>query len=113
TTTTPGFSSSRVLTVRMNATHLPVDIRANRRDDGTIEYSGTGYQRIVNFYNELLDRLRGLNGVVDVASGQELPLYRNPTQASPEPFTIEGRPAQDLKIRIRPVSLNFFSTLGG
>jgi predicted permease len=113
TTINPGFSSSRVLTVRMNATQLPVDMRYNRREDGTIEYSGTGYQRIANFYNEVLDRLRGIHGVVDVTSGQELPIYRNQTQASPEPFTIEGRPSRDLRIRIRPVSRNFFSTVGG
>ena len=113
TSTNPGFSSNGVLTVRMNATHLPVDMRYNRREDGSIEYSGTGYQRIVNFYNELIGRLRTINGVVDVASGQELPIYINQTQAAPEPFTIEGLPAQDLRIRIRPVSGNFFSTLGG
>ena len=92
TSTDPGFDSSRILSVRLNATHLPIDIRANRRDDGTMEFSGTGYQRIIDFYNELMTRVRGIAGVVNVAGAQELPLYLNPTQASPEPFTIVGRP---------------------
>src|SRR5262249_36957304 len=35
TTTNPGFSANGVLTVRMNATHLNVDMRYNRREDGT------------------------------------------------------------------------------
>jgi putative ABC transport system permease protein len=112
TSTDPGFDSSRILSVRLNATHLPIDIRANRRDDGTMEFNGTGYQRIIDFYNELMTRVRGIAGVANVAGAQELPLYLNPTQASPEPFTIVGRPGPERLVRIRPVSSGFFDTLG-
>jgi putative ABC transport system permease protein len=112
TSTDPGFDSSRILSVRLNATHLPIDLRATRRDDGKFEFSGTGYQRIIDFYNELTTRIRAINEVVNVAGAQELPLYLNPTQASPEPFNIVGHPGPERLVRIRPVSSGFFDTLG-
>jgi hypothetical protein len=59
-----------------------------------------------------MNRIRALGGVVNVAGAQELPLYLNPTQASPEPFTIVGRPGAQQTVRIRPVSAGFFDTLG-
>src|SRR5262245_65469493 len=77
-----------------------------------MEFSGTGFQRRIGVSSELMTRVRGIAAVVSVARAQELPLYLNPTQASPEPFTIFGRPGPERLVRIRPVSSGFFDTLG-
>jgi len=111
-TTNPGFDSEGVLAVRLNATQVPFDVQQSMRADGTVEFTGTGYQPVIDFYAELMNRIRGLAGVVDVASGQELPIHPNATQASSEPFTVLGRPDEEYQVRLRPVSANFFSTLG-
>jgi predicted permease len=111
-TTDPGFVAGGILNVRLNATHIAPDVQVREAPDGTPEFSGTGYQPVINFYDDLLGRIRGLAGVVDVASAQELPLNPNPTQASQEPFTIAGRPGEEYQVRLRPVSADFFRTLG-
>lgn len=106
-----GFDPDRTLTVRLNATHVPLDFSANVTPDGTVEYSGNGYQPVTDFYDNLSNRILGLPGVVGVAHGQELPLQPNVTQASTEPLRIASNPDEEYQVRIRTVSPEFFDLL--
>jgi putative ABC transport system permease protein len=113
--TDPGFEHDRILIVRMNPTSVPIDLQGRQLPDGTIEITGSGYQPIIDFYHQLADRLRGIAGVADVATAQVLPLYPNPVQASPEPFTIFGQPDTgnaDRQVIIRSFSASFLPMVG-
>lgn len=110
-TTDPGFDPGRILAVRLNPTQVPLDVQGRPLPDGTTEYTGTGYQPVIDFYDTLTERIRGIAGVVDVAHGQELPMHLNQAQATPEPFRIFGRASEDYQVRLRPVSDGFFRLL--
>ena len=96
--TDPGVDSDRILWMRLNATHIPI--------------GSAGYQPIVDFYHQLMDRIRTVPGVEDVTNTQVLPLVRNAVEATPEPFAIHGRSDSEQTVRIRPLATNFFSTMG-
>jgi predicted permease len=110
--TDPGVDSDRVLWMRMNPTQIPLDIRVVNQPDGTIRNLGSGYQPIIDFYHQLMDRIRAVGGVTEVTNTQVLPLLQNAAEATPEPFTIIGRPERGLTVRIRPLAANFFSAMG-
>jgi predicted permease len=110
--TDPGVDSDRFLWMRLNATHLPLDIRIVQEADGSRRPVGTGYQPIIDFYHQLSDRIRTVSGVTDVTNTQVLPLLRNAAEATPEPFTIFGRSEKEQTVRIRPLAANFFSAMG-
>jgi len=109
--TGPGVDSAGILWMRMNATQVQLDVRIRREPDGSIRAEGSGYQPIIDFYHQLMDRIRSIPGVIDVTSTQALPLLRNATEATPEPFTIYGRPGKEAMVRIRPLAANFFTAL--
>lgn len=112
--TDPGVGSEGVLWMRLNATHIPPDVNLVRQPDGTFRNmgGGSGYQPIIDFYHQLMDRIRTVGGVVEVTNTQVLPLLRNPVEATPEPFSIYGRSDKEQLVRIRPLATNFFSTMG-
>jgi putative ABC transport system permease protein len=110
--TNPGVVSDRMLWMRMNPTQIQLDIRAVREPDGTVRNLGSGYQPIIDFYHQLRDRILTIGGVTEVTNTQVLPLLQNAAEATPEPFTIFGRPEKGLTVRIRPLAANFFSVMG-
>jgi putative ABC transport system permease protein len=110
--TDPGVDSNRVLWMRLVATPDRIDIRPVNEPDGRVRFEGSGYQPVIDFYHELMDRLRTVTGVTEVTNTQVLPLLRNVVEATPEPFLIAGRSEKEQLVRIRPVATNFFSTLG-
>jgi putative ABC transport system permease protein len=71
----PGFNSDRVLTLFMNVPgRSGIIIKPNPKDpQGKPESMGT-YAPMANLFRELLDRIRGLNGVAIVATTNNLPL---------------------------------------
>ena len=93
----PGFNPDHVLTLRLflNKGHYPEP------------------QKILRFYNELLDRLKTLPGAQSVAAVSALPLDGVNTDTS---FQIEGRPApppdQQPVAWFSSVSPNYFNTIG-
>jgi predicted permease len=111
--TDPGVSSDGILWMRLNATHIPPDVNVVRQPDGSVRFvGGTGYQPIIDFYHQLMDRIRTVTGVTEVTNTQVLPLLRNAVEATPEPFSIYGRSEREQLVRIRPLATNFFSTMG-
>jgi putative ABC transport system permease protein len=87
-------------------------MRIVTESDGSVRYLGSGYQPIIDFYRQLMDRIRTVTGVTAVTNAQVLPLLRNAVEATPEPFTIVGRSEKGQLVRIRPVATNFLSTMG-
>jgi putative ABC transport system permease protein len=83
-----------------------------KEPDGRVRYQGSGYQPVIDFYQQLMDRIRTVTGVTEVTNAQVLPLLRNAVEATPEPFTIAGRSEKEQLVRIRPIAPNFFSTMG-
>ena len=110
--TNPGVDSHRVLWMRLVAEPTRIDMRIVTAPDGSVRYQGSGYQPIIDFYHQLMDRIRTVTGVTEVTNAQVLPLLRNAVEATPEPFTIVGRSEKEQLVRIRPVATNFFSTMG-
>jgi putative ABC transport system permease protein len=110
--THPGVVSDRVLWMRLNATHIPLDIRPVREPDGSVRNLGSGYRPVIDFYHQLMDRIRTIGGVTVVTNTQVLPLLRNAAEATPEPLMIYGRSEKEQPVRIRPLAANFFSTMG-
>jgi putative ABC transport system permease protein len=110
--TGPGVDSEHVLWMRLIAPPQLIDIRVVKEPDGKVQYVGSGYQPIIDFYHQLTDRIRTVAGVTEVTNTQVLPLLRNAVEASPEPFTIFGRSEKEQLVRIRPLATNFFSTMG-
>lgn len=96
--TDPGVDSDRILWMRLNATHIPA--------------GSAGYQPVIDFYHQLMDRIRTQPGVAAVTDTQVLPLLRNAVEATNEPFSILGRSDGQQTVRIRPLGANFFSTMG-
>jgi putative ABC transport system permease protein len=109
--TDPGVDSDGVLWMRLIAPPRLIDIRVVKEPDGNVQYLGSGYQPIIDFYHQLMDRIRTVTGVTDVTNTQVLPLLRNVVEASPEPLTIFGRSEKEQLVRIRPLATNFFSTM--
>jgi putative ABC transport system permease protein len=110
--TDPGVDSDRVLWMRLVVEPTRIDIRAVKEPDGSVRYQGSGYQPIIDFYHQLMDRIRTVTGVTEVTNAQVLPLLRNAVEATPEPFTIAGRSEKEHLVRIRPIAPNFLSTMG-
>ena len=110
--TDPGVGSDGILWMRLNATHIPPDVNVIKEPDGSFRNLGSGYQPIIDFYHQLMDRMRTVSGVIEVTNTQVLPLLRNAVEATPEPFSIYGRSEQEQLVRIRPLATNFFSTMG-
>ncbi|HEU4694759.1 MAG TPA: ABC transporter permease, partial [Vicinamibacterales bacterium] len=110
--TDPGVDSDGVLWMRLVVTPNRIDIRANREPDGSVRFEGSGYQPIIDFYHQLMDRIRTVPGVTEVTNTQVLPLLRNVVEATPEPISIYGRSENEHQVRIRPLATNFFSTMG-
>ena len=110
--TDPGVDSERVLWMRLIAPPQLIDIRVVKEPDGKVQYVGSGYQPIIDFYHQLAHRIRTVAGVTEVTNTQVLPLLRNAVEASPEPLTIFGRSETEQLVRIRPLATNFFSTMG-
>jgi putative ABC transport system permease protein len=73
-----------------------------------------GYHQ-VTFYEQLLEKLRGLPGVLSVGAVSALPMNPTPTDFD-VPFTIEGRPlAEDTALpqaHLRIATAGYFETLG-
>jgi predicted permease len=110
--TDPGVDSDRVLWMRLIAPPQLIDVRPVNQPDGKVVFVGSGYQPIIDFYHQLMDRIRTVAGVTEVTNTQILPLVRNPVEATPEPVTILGRSEKEHLVRIRPLATNFFSTMG-
>jgi predicted permease len=110
--TDPGVDSDRVLWMRLVAAPSLIDIRALKEADGRVRYDGSGYQPVIDFYQQLMDRIRTVTGVTEVTNTQVLPLLRNVVEATPEPISIFGRSEKEQLVRIRPLATNFFSTMG-
>jgi predicted permease len=110
--TDPGVDSEGVLWMRLVVTPNRIDIRANTEPDGSVRFQGSGYQPIIDFYHQLMDRIRTVPGVTEVTNTQVLPLLRNVVEATPEPISIHGRSENEHQVRIRPLATNFFSTMG-
>jgi predicted permease len=110
--TDPGVESNGVLWMRLVAAPGLIDIRVVNEPDGKVRYEGSGYQPVIDFYHQLMDRIRTVTGVTEVTNTQVLPLLRNTVEATPEPFTVTGRSEQEQLVRIRPLATNFFSTMG-
>jgi predicted permease len=110
--TDSGVDSDGVLWMRLVATPNLIDIRGVKEPDGSVRYEGSGYQPVIDFYHQLMDRIRTVAGVTEVTNTQVLPLLRNTVEATPEPFTIAGRSEREQFVRIRPLAANFFSTMG-
>jgi putative ABC transport system permease protein len=110
--TDPGVDSNGVMWLRLVATPNLIDIRAVTEPDGRVRYEGSGYQPVIDFYHQLMDRIRTVTGVTEVTNTQVLPLLRNTVEATPEPFTVSGRSEHEQLVRIRPLATNFFSTMG-
>jgi len=104
--TDPRVDSGGVLWMRLIAAPSLIDARAIKEPDGSVRYVGSGYQRIIDFYHQMMDRIRTVNGVKEVTNAQNLPLLGNPVEAT------YGRSEKDQLVRIRPVATNFFSTMG-
>jgi predicted permease len=98
--------------MRLVAAPTLIDIRSVKEPDGSLRFVGSGYQPIIDFYHQLMDRIRTVPGVTAVTNTQVLPLLRNSVEATPEPFTIFGRSEKEQRVRIRPLATNFFSTMG-
>jgi predicted permease len=110
--TDPGVESDGVLWMRLVVPPNRIDIRPVNAPGGQTRYEGTGYQPVIDFYHQLMDRIRSVTGVTEVTNMQALPLLRNVVEATPEPFTIAGRSDREQLVRIRPVATNFFPTMG-
>ena len=110
--THPGVDSDGILWMRLVAPPRLIDIRAAKEPDGNVRPEGSGYQPVIDFYQQLMDRIRTVPGVTEVTNTQVLPLLRNVVEATPEPFTIAGRSEKEHLVRIRPLAANFFSTMG-
>jgi putative ABC transport system permease protein len=110
--TDPGVDSDGVLWMRLVVTPNLIDIRVNREPDGSVRFQGSGYQPIIDFYHQLMERIRTVPGVTEVTNTQVLPLLRNVVEATPEPLSIHGRSENEHQVRIRPLATNFFSTMG-
>jgi predicted permease len=110
--TDPGVGADGILWMRVNATHIPADIKVVKEPDGTLRAQGSGYQPVIDFYHQLMDRIRTVSGVIEVTNTQVLPLLRNAVEATPEPVSIHGRSEQEHQVRIRPLATNFFSIMG-
>ena len=110
--TDPPVDSDGVLWMRLIAAPTMIDARPIKEPDGSTRYVGSGYQRIIDFYHQMMDRIRTVNGVTEVTNTQALPLLGNPVEGTGEPFAIYGRSEKDQLVRIRPVATNFFSTMG-
>jgi putative ABC transport system permease protein len=110
--TDPGVDADRVVWMRLIAPPSLIDIRTVKEPDGKVQFVGTGYQPVIDFYHQLMDRIRTVTSVTEVTNTQVLPLLRNVVEASPEPLTIFGRSEKEQLVRIRPLATNFFSTMG-
>jgi predicted permease len=110
--TDPGVDSGGVLWMRLVVTPNLIDIRVKREPDGSVRFQGSGYQPIIDFYHQLMERIRTVPGVTEVTNTQVLPLLRNVVEATPEPLSIHGRSENEHQVRIRPLATNFFSTMG-
>jgi putative ABC transport system permease protein len=98
--------------MRLIAAPTHIDIQTVKEPDGSLRYVGSGYQPVIDFYHQLMDRIRSVPGVTEVTNTQVLPLLRNAVEATNEPFTIYGRSEKEQQVRIRPLASNFFSTMG-
>jgi putative ABC transport system permease protein len=94
----PGFSSERLLSFRFD---LP-------------ERKYTTEDLRARFYQELIEKMRGLPGVQSVGVASRISL--DPTDRFPSPFTIEGRPPLtpgELQMsELSVVSADYFQTVG-
>ena len=94
----PGFSSERLLSFRFD---LP-------------ERKYTTEDLRARFYQELIEKMRGLPGVQSVGVASRIPL--DPTDRFPSPFTVEGRPPLapgELQMsELSVVSPDYFQTVG-
>jgi len=88
-----GFKSDRILSLTINLT--------------TSKYPKPGDQAA--FFQQVMERLKGLTGVESVGAGTNLPLESS--DYSPTEVTIEGRP-ETVSIWYRMVSSDYFRTLG-
>jgi putative ABC transport system permease protein len=94
----PGFEPSNVLAARVA---LPATKYRERH-------------RLIQFYEEALDRLRRSSGVRSASAVSLLPL-QEATTASALPFAVEGRtppPSEDPLAEVRIVAPGYFETLG-
>lgn len=97
-----GFNPERLVSVLINITGRTGDV-------------GSEYLPVARFYQELMDRIRTLPGVVSVAATSHAPLEPGLERVSGAPFLMPGetfdpqavRPAQTLQ-----VSPNYFAVMG-
>lgn len=98
-----GFQPDGVLLVRVNVQQMAVE-RPQR----------------LGVYQEILERLRGLPGVMSAASSWQIPIsgyaWNNPTapegyDAKPKPDTLLTKPGADTLLNLNRVSPGYFSTM--
>jgi putative ABC transport system permease protein len=103
--TNPGFRFERTLVMSLNVSSVQPDFRG-----------GTGYQPVVRFYRDLMDRIRALPGVESVAGANRVPFVLDTIGGDTlAPYGIVGRPATQLNpIRAgnRMVTPEFFQFMG-
>ena len=103
----PGFDSSSVLTLHVSIPRAPTPPAAAGATDVT-----AGPPPPVVYGRALLDRLRGVPGVVAAALGTDVPLDGN---AAASFYSAEGHPATDAtnapRAYVHRVSPDFFATL--
>jgi putative ABC transport system permease protein len=110
----PGFKSERVLTLFMNVPGR-TEYKMTRAADGKPQFNGT-YAPMANFFRELLDRIKGLNGVKMVAATNSLPLAKY-QYSIPQFFNLPDQPGANSKAtaqsaRTEGVSPDYFRVLG-
>ena len=112
TTSNPGFSPDRVLTVSMNVPGR-VSYAMGRGADGEPEMSAS-YAPMAVFFKDLEERIGGLPGVERVATTTLLPLA--PESAIPMVFTLPDQPGANdgaaWTAALSSVSPGFLETLG-
>ncbi len=100
----PGFQTEHILTARLS---LPPQYT-----NGSVFGVGQ-HRRISAFQRELLDRVRGIPGVISAAFTAYLPLSGTESSWA---FDIEGRPPRPVGVYnvayYRPVSSDYFETIG-
>jgi len=112
----PGFDPDRLLTLVLNVTGR-VDVRNVQVDQErrvVIGYEGTGQLGVARFYQELVNRIDALPGVVSAGSASAAPLHQGlfPVTLAAYPVVGSNAAIDDQLAYGNQVAPEFFATLG-
>ena len=112
----PGFDPDRLLTLVLNVTGR-VDVRNVQVDQErrvVIGYEGTGQLGVARFYQELVNRIEALPGVVSAGSTSAAPLHQGlfPVTLAAYPVVGSNAAIDDQLAYGNQVAPEYFATLG-